>query len=90
MIGTGGIIVLDDTACMVDMARFLVGLLRRGIVRQVRALPRGDQADAADPDPDLPRARATADDLPLLERLAKTREAGVAVRHGRHGARSPC
>ena len=25
MIGTGGIIVLDDTACMVDMARFLVG-----------------------------------------------------------------
>ena len=25
MIGTGGIIVLDDRACMVDMARFLVG-----------------------------------------------------------------
>ena len=25
MIGTGGVIVLDDTACTVDMARFLVG-----------------------------------------------------------------
>jgi NADH:ubiquinone oxidoreductase subunit F (NADH-binding) len=25
MIGTGGIIVLDDSACMVDMTRFLVG-----------------------------------------------------------------
>ena len=26
MIGTGGIIVLDDAACMVNMARFLRGL----------------------------------------------------------------
>ena len=72
MMGTGGIIVLDDSACMVDMARFLVGLLPGRVVRQVRALPRGDQADVPHPEPDLRRATATMADLALLERLAKT------------------
>ena len=71
MIGTGGIIVLDDTACMVDMARFLVGFFleescgkcvpcREGTKQLHRILTR------------ICEGRATAADLPLLERLAKS------------------
>jgi NADH:ubiquinone oxidoreductase subunit F (NADH-binding)/(2Fe-2S) ferredoxin len=71
MIGTGGIIVLDDTACTVDMARFLVGFFleescgkcaacREGTKQLHRILSR------------VCEGRATAADLSLLERLAKT------------------
>lgn len=71
MIGTGGIIVLDDTACMVDMARFLVGFFmdescgkcvpcREGTKQMHRILSR------------MCEGKATAADLALLERLAKT------------------
>jgi len=71
MIGTGGIIVLDDTACMVDMARFLVGFFleescgkcvpcREGTKQMQRILTR------------ICEGRASEADLPLLERLAKT------------------
>jgi NADH:ubiquinone oxidoreductase subunit F (NADH-binding)/(2Fe-2S) ferredoxin len=71
MIGTGGIIVLDDTACMVDMARFLVGFFmdescgkcvpcREGTKQMHRILSRMCEGEANDAD------------LALLERLAKT------------------
>ncbi len=71
LIGTGGIIVLDDTACMVDMARFLVGFFleescgkcvpcREGTKQMHRILTR------------ICDGSATAADLGLLERLAKT------------------
>ncbi len=71
MIGTGGVIVLDDTACTVDMARFLVGFFleescgkcvpcREGTKQLHRILSR------------MCEGRATASDLSLLERLAKT------------------
>ena len=71
MIGTGGIIVLDDTACMVDMAHFLVGFFleescgkcvpcREGTKQMHRLLGR------------LCRCEAVAEDLALLERLAQT------------------
>jgi NADH:ubiquinone oxidoreductase subunit F (NADH-binding)/(2Fe-2S) ferredoxin len=71
MIGTGGIIVLDDTACMVDMARFLVGFFmdescgkcvpcREGTKQMHRILSR------------MCDGKATRGELPLLERLAKT------------------
>jgi NADH:ubiquinone oxidoreductase subunit F (NADH-binding)/(2Fe-2S) ferredoxin len=70
-IGTGGIIVLDDTACMVDMARFLVGFFleescgkcvpcREGTKQMHRILTR------------ICDGRAAASDLALLERLART------------------
>jgi len=71
LIGTGGVIVLDDTACMVDMARFLVGFFlaescgkcvpcREGTKQMHRILSR------------ICEGRGTMDDLSLLERLAKT------------------
>jgi len=71
MIGTGGVIVLDDTACMVDMARFLVGFFleescgkcvpcREGTNQMHRILSR------------MCEGHADASDLALLERLAKT------------------
>lgn len=71
MIGTGGVIALDDRACMVDMARFLVGFFldescgkcvpcREGGKQMAHLLHR------------MSDGQATADDLSLLERLAKT------------------
>jgi NADH:ubiquinone oxidoreductase subunit F (NADH-binding)/(2Fe-2S) ferredoxin len=71
MIGTGGIIVLDQSACMVDMARFLVGFFldescgkcvpcREGTKQLSRILGR------------ICEGRAEAADLASLERLAKT------------------
>ncbi|MHB8900609.1 MAG: NADH-ubiquinone oxidoreductase-F iron-sulfur binding region domain-containing protein [Thermoguttaceae bacterium] len=70
-IGTGGIVVLDDTACMVDMARFLVGFFleescgkcvpcREGTRQMYAILSR------------ICQGRGGAGDLPLLERLAAT------------------
>ena len=72
MIGTGGIIALDDSACMVDMARFLVGFFldescgkcvpcREGTKQMFRILSRR-----------LRRPCRRRPDLAGLERLAKT------------------
>jgi NADH:ubiquinone oxidoreductase subunit F (NADH-binding) len=71
MIGTGGIIALDENACMADMTRFLVGFFldescgkctpcREGSKQMFRILTR------------ICEGRAEAGDLALLERLAKT------------------
>ncbi len=71
MIGTGGIIALDDRACMVDMARFLVGFFleescgkcvpcREGSKQMSHLLGR------------ISEGQGTPADLSLLERLAKT------------------
>lgn len=70
-IGTGGIIVLDDTACMVDMTKFLVDFFldescgrcsscREGIRQMSRILAR------------ICQGNGNSSDLALLERLAKT------------------
>jgi NADH-quinone oxidoreductase subunit F/NADP-reducing hydrogenase subunit HndC len=69
--GTGGVIVLDDTACAVDMARFLVGFFleescgkcvpcREGSKQMRRLLDR------------IATGEGTQADLDLLERLART------------------
>jgi NADH:ubiquinone oxidoreductase subunit F (NADH-binding)/(2Fe-2S) ferredoxin len=81
MIGTGGIIVLDDSASMVDMARFLVGFFldescgkcvpcREGTKQMFRILDR------------LCEGRATAAELANLERLAKTIRAAAVCGMG--------
>ena len=70
-IGTGGIIVLDDAACMVDMSSFLVGFFleescgkcvpcREGLRQMAHLLGK------------ISSGRGSAADLSLLERLAKT------------------
>jgi len=69
--GTGGVIVLDDSACTVDMAKFLVGFFleescgkcvpcREGSKQMHRLLDR------------ISSGRGTQSDLALLERLART------------------
>ncbi|MGD0900380.1 MAG: NADH-quinone oxidoreductase subunit NuoF [Thermoguttaceae bacterium] len=71
MIGTGGVIVLDETACMVDMAAFLVGFFleescgkcvpcREGVKQMSRLLRR------------MCEGKAAIEDLALLERLARS------------------
>jgi NADH:ubiquinone oxidoreductase subunit F (NADH-binding)/(2Fe-2S) ferredoxin len=71
MIGTGGIIVLDDRACMADMARYLVGFFldescgkcvpcREGLRQLSRIMDR------------ICEGSGSAADLLLLERLAGT------------------
>jgi NADH-quinone oxidoreductase subunit F len=71
MIGTGGIVVLDDTACTVDMTRFLVGFFleescgrcapcREGARQMSRILTR------------ICEGKGTDTELALLERLART------------------
>ena len=59
MMGSGGMIVLDAGTCMVDLARFFLDLHGRRVVRQVLALPRGNQAHAPHPHADLRRPRRT-------------------------------
>jgi NADH:ubiquinone oxidoreductase subunit F (NADH-binding)/(2Fe-2S) ferredoxin len=71
MIGTGGIVVLDNKACMADMARFLVEFFmdescgkcvpcREGTRQMSRILAR------------ICEGEGTSTDLALLERLART------------------
>jgi NADH:ubiquinone oxidoreductase subunit F (NADH-binding) len=71
LIGTGGVIALDDRACMVDMARFLVGFfLEESCGKCVPCREGGKQMSNL-----LRRmseGQASAVDLSLLERLAKT------------------
>ena len=84
MIGTGGIIVLDDTACMVDMARFLVGFFleescgkcvpcREGTKQMFRILTRICEGGAAPADLGAPGA------------AGQDGQVRGGLRHGRHG-----
>jgi NADH:ubiquinone oxidoreductase subunit F (NADH-binding) len=57
MMGSGGLIVMDEDTCMVDIAKVLPGLHRGRILRQVHALPHRHQAHAGDPRQASPRAR---------------------------------
>jgi NADH:ubiquinone oxidoreductase subunit F (NADH-binding)/(2Fe-2S) ferredoxin len=82
MTGTGGIIVLDESACMVDMARFLLGFFveescgkcapcREGTKHMYRTLTR------------ICRGEGTLGDLEQLKRLATAVEAASMCGLGR-------
>jgi len=71
MIGTGGIIVLDDRACMVDMARFLVGFFLEESCGKCVPCREGTKQMHGILDR-VCAGRGTAADLGLLERLART------------------
>ena len=45
MMGSGGMIVMDDTSCMVDVARYFTRLSEGRILRQMRSLPRRRSPD---------------------------------------------
>ena len=46
IMGSGGLIVMDDTSCMVDVARYFMEFCMDESLRQVHSLPRGHGADA--------------------------------------------
>jgi NADH:ubiquinone oxidoreductase subunit F (NADH-binding) len=71
MIGTGGIIVLDESACMVDMARFLVGFFLDESCGKCVPCREGTKQIAHILDR-ICEGRAGRADLASLERLAKT------------------
>ena len=48
MMGSGGLIVMDEDNCMVDIAQILPGLHRGRVLRQVHPLPHRHQAHAGD------------------------------------------
>ena len=49
MMGSGGMIVMDEDTCMVDVRPVLPRLPAGGVLRQVRPLPRGDCPQPGDP-----------------------------------------
>ena len=49
MMGSGGMIVMDEDSCMVDVARYFLNFLQRGIMRQMPAVPRGASHHAGYP-----------------------------------------
>ena len=57
IMGSGGMIVMDETTSMVDVARVLHGVLHGRVVRQVRPLPGRHGADARPARQDPRRAR---------------------------------
>ena len=59
MMGSGGMIVMDEDNCMVDVAQLFRRLPDRGVLRQVPAVPRGPAADAPHPDKTSATARAS-------------------------------
>ena len=54
IMGSGGMVVADDTTCMVDLARYFLQFTQNESLRQVRALPPRHQAHAGDPGPHHP------------------------------------
>ena len=67
--GSGGLVVLDETTCMVDLAKYLHGVHPERELRQVHPLPRGHEADAGDPRGDHAPARTRSDGLDALLRF---------------------
>jgi NADH:ubiquinone oxidoreductase subunit F (NADH-binding) len=49
IMGSGGMIVLDEDDCVVDLAKYFMTVLPARVLRQVHALSRGHQAHARDP-----------------------------------------
>ena len=58
--GSGGMVVMDEDNCMVDVARYFVEFTQFGVVRQVRSLPRRTEQVPAHPESRSPRARAAS------------------------------
>ena len=51
MAGSGGVIVMDETTCMVEALGAASPFLRRRVLRAVLALPRGNRMDPSHPPP---------------------------------------
>jgi len=71
VMGTGGIIILDDSACMVDMTRYLVGFFMEESCGKCAPCREGTRQMHSILNR-LCEGRGKAEDLPLLERLSQT------------------
>ena len=76
---SGGMVVLDGSSCMVDMARFLSRLHSEGVVWQVHLLPYRHQADAGDAGADHHRRGAVRRTSKRLQRLAPSDQTGPSL-----------
>ena len=69
IMGSGGMIVMDETSCMVDVAKFFMEFCMTEIVRQVRSLPRRHGPDVRPALTRSPTAPARWRTSSLLEEL---------------------
>ncbi len=72
MMGSGGMIVMDEDTCMVDVARYFLDVPRRRVLRQVRALPRGHLPRCSHILQRLCQGEGRTGDVEALEDLADT------------------
>ena len=87
MMGSGGMIVMDDRTCIVDVARYFMNFLREescgkctpcreGIKNMLRILTQ------------ICEGKGTAEDITRLETPGRGRQGGLSVRPGDDGAQS--
>ena len=87
IMGSGGMIVMDESSCMVDVAKYLYGFLHDRVLRQVHPVPRRHLPDASHPH----RHRQHDRDAARLENAGRTlrpAQAHQPVRVGTIGAQS--
>ena len=70
IMGSGGMIVMDENTCMVDVARYFMGFLKDESCGKCFTCRKGTQRMYEILD-DVSRGQATMDDLDLLEELAQ-------------------
>ena len=67
--GSGGMIVMDETSCMVDVAKYFMEFCMTRILRQVRSLPRRHATRCTTSWQRSQHGRPRQHDLALLEEL---------------------
>ena len=75
MVGSGGLVVMDNSTCMVKMARYVMQFIQNESCGKCVVCREGTRQMLALLD-DITEGRATDDTIPLLEELAQTVRAG--------------
>ena len=88
--GSGGMIVMDETSCMVDVAKYFMEFCMTRILRQVHSLPRRHRSRCTASWRRSRAGEATAADLALLEELCDLVRQHQPVRPGPERAESRC
>ena len=71
IMGSGGMVVMDEDNCMVDVARYFIEFTHSESLRQMRPLPRGPGQVAAHPERLHARARPARRDLDCLDEMGR-------------------
>ena len=80
MMGSGGMIVMDEDTCMVDVARYFLDFLADESCGKCVALPRGRAGRCTGSSPDITEGKGKEGDIELLEELAEVDQRGLALR----------